>query len=180
VVTLTATPNAGYAFSSWTGDAQGATPQIQVTMDKAKTVTANFVAASIIVDNADGAAAVSLVSTWTVSTTTTGYLATNYLHDGNTGKGTKSVTFTPNLPATGQYQVAIRYTAGTNRATNVPVDIISAAGTSTATVNQQINGGQWNVLGTYAFNAGTTGKVQFRNAGTNGYVIADAVRFVKQ
>ncbi len=40
VVTVTATPNTGYAFSSWSGDCSG--PTCSVTMDSDKTVTANF------------------------------------------------------------------------------------------------------------------------------------------
>ena len=33
---------------------------------------------------------------------------------------------------------------------------------------------------TFAFSAGTGGKVVIKNAGTNGFVIADAVNFEKQ
>ncbi len=42
VVTLTATPVAGYQFVNWTGDVTGTNPSVQVTMDANKTVTANF------------------------------------------------------------------------------------------------------------------------------------------
>jgi acyl-CoA thioesterase I len=45
-------------------------------------------------------------------------------------------------------------------------------------VNQQINGGQWNLLGEYSFYAGNGGSVTIRNDGTSGYVIADAVMFI--
>ena len=41
-VTLTATQNAGYSFSSWSGDLAGNTNPATVTMDGNKTVTANF------------------------------------------------------------------------------------------------------------------------------------------
>jgi len=41
-VTLTATPAAGYQFTSWTGDDTGNAETLSVTMDKNKTVTANF------------------------------------------------------------------------------------------------------------------------------------------
>jgi hypothetical protein len=134
----------------------------------------------IIIDNTDGLGTVAIVGAWTPSTTTPGFIGTNYLHDGNTGKGTKSVTFTPNLPVSGQYQVAIRYTAGTNRATTVPVDITSTLGTNTVNVNQRLNNNQWVSLGTYTFNAGTSGSVQIRTTGTtDGFVVADAVSFVQ-
>lgn len=42
VVTLTATPNSGYSFANWSGDASGSTSPINITMDANKSVTANF------------------------------------------------------------------------------------------------------------------------------------------
>ena len=42
VVNLTATPNSGYNFTSWTGDASGTSSATTVTMNSNKTVTANF------------------------------------------------------------------------------------------------------------------------------------------
>lgn len=44
VVTLTATPAAGYTFSGWSGDLSGATNPIIITMDAAEAVTATFAA----------------------------------------------------------------------------------------------------------------------------------------
>ncbi len=41
-VTLTANPNNGYTFGSWTGDASGTNPSVQVTMSADRAVTANF------------------------------------------------------------------------------------------------------------------------------------------
>lgn len=43
-VVLTATPAAGYIFSSWSGDATGTTNPLTVTMDANKNITANFIA----------------------------------------------------------------------------------------------------------------------------------------
>ena len=42
-VTLTAVPNTGYRFDHWSGSASGTTNPVAVTMNGAKTVTANFV-----------------------------------------------------------------------------------------------------------------------------------------
>jgi uncharacterized repeat protein (TIGR02543 family) len=42
VVTLTATANAGYTFSGWSGAASGTTTPTTLTMDANKSVTANF------------------------------------------------------------------------------------------------------------------------------------------
>ena len=132
----------------------------------------------VIVDNADGPGRVQIVGTWTPSTGNPGYWATNYLHDGNTNKGTKTVTFRPNLTQAGDYEVSVWYVTGTNRATNVPVDVVYSGGTRTVRINERTKGSQWVVLGTNTFAAGTNGYVKIRTDGTtNGYVIADAVKF---
>jgi hypothetical protein len=44
LLSLEATPSVGYEFVSWSGDAQGLSPTVTVTMDSDKEVTANFVA----------------------------------------------------------------------------------------------------------------------------------------
>ena len=44
-------------------------------------------------------------------------------------------------------------------------------------VNQKRNQGQWNELGTFFFNAGTSGNVTISAEGSEGVVIADAIRF---
>jgi hypothetical protein len=50
-VTLTATPNSGYTFSSWSGDLTGSTNPAQITMDGNKTVTAVFLLIKAEEDN---------------------------------------------------------------------------------------------------------------------------------
>ena len=42
IVSLKATPNSGYTFSGWSGDASGTTNPIQITMNGNKSVTATF------------------------------------------------------------------------------------------------------------------------------------------
>jgi hypothetical protein len=129
-----------------------------------------------LVDNSDPNG-VQIIGSWTTSVSASGYYGANYIHDGNTAKGTKSVRFTPNLPWRGDYNVFLRWTQGSNRATNTPVDIIGLGGTNTVYVNQQNNGGLWMALGTYPFALGNGGGVMVRNGGTSAYVIADAVVF---
>ena len=131
----------------------------------------------LTVDNADSTG-VAIVGAWTASTATAGFYGANYIHDGNADKGTKSVTFTPTLPTNDVYGVYMRWAALDNRAASVPVDIIHPAGTNTVFINQQINGGIWNLLLTTNFTAGTNARVVIRTDGTSGYVLADAVQFV--
>jgi len=151
--------------------------QAQLTADK-QAIGPDADDSAIIVDDAD-ASGVSMAGSWTSSSSSAGYYGSDYLHDGNTNKGASSVTFTPTLPRDDLYQVYARWTANANRAGKVPIDIISPSGTKTVTVDQTQQGGQWVLLLTTNFNAGTAGQVRLRNTGTSGYVIADAVKFVE-
>lgn len=111
-------------------------------------------------------------------TTPTGFYGKDYMHDGNAGKGTKWVKFSPTLFQAGNYEVFGWWPmAATGNASNVPVEIVHTGGTANVTVNQQTTGGGWVSLGTYSFNAGAQGSVTFRNNGTTGRVCVDAVRF---
>lgn len=100
-----------------------------------------------------------------------------YLHDGNADKGMKSITFTPDLPSDGTYDVYLKWTQNKNRATNVPVEIVGAAGKETVTVNQREKGG-WVKIASGKFKAGNSSSLTISNKGTDGHVIADAVRWV--
>lgn len=100
-----------------------------------------------------------------------------YVHDGNAGKGSKSITFTPNLPTDGSYDVYLKWTQNRNRATNVPVEIVSASGKETVTVNQREKGG-WVKIATGKFKAGNTNSLTISNKDTDGHVIADAARWI--
>lgn len=129
-----------------------------------------------IVDNLESGAVFS--GFWSNSTSVAGYWGANYAHDNNSGKGSKTATFTPNLAAADVYKVYLRWTTNPNRATNVPVDIIHPAGTNTVFVDQTVNNGTWSQLLTTNFNAGTDGSLRIRTTGTTGYVIADAARWL--
>ena len=133
----------------------------------------------ILLDSESGQG-VTIAGTWHESTAVPQYHGANYLHDNNfqSGKGHNSVTYTPTVVASGQYEVYLIWAEHLNRASNVPVDIVHAGGTNTVSVNQRVNGGTWNLLGTFTFDTGTAGQVRIRTGGTNGVVIADAVRFV--
>lgn len=117
---------------------------------------------------------------WTQSSSDPGSYGGNYLHDGNTGSvGGKSIVFTPTITVAGNYNVYARWTASAVRATNTPMTVTYAGGTTAPLLqNQKLNNNTWMLLGTYYFNAGTSGNVTISNDGANGYVIADAVEFV--
>ncbi|WP_224364744.1 golvesin C-terminal-like domain-containing protein [Hyalangium versicolor] len=134
-------------------------------------------ASELIVDNA-GSGAVA-VGEWPTSSYTSGYQGTNYAHDNNADKGRKAFRFKPALGANGVYQVYARWTEDANRATAVPIDVVTAGGSVvTVKVNQRTGSGQWNLLGTFPLST-TQAEVIVRTDGTtDGYVVADAVRLV--
>jgi fibronectin-binding autotransporter adhesin len=119
--------------------------------------------------------AVTFTGRWWYGSFEPGFTGNEFVNDGNQLKGTKSVQFNLNLPGSGTYNVSIWNPAGSQNATNVPVDIITSTGTQTVTVNEQQNGGTWFSLGTFTF--GDTGSVIVNTTGTNGFVVADAVKF---
>jgi hypothetical protein len=89
------------------------------------------------------------------------------------------VEYRPNLPASGNYAVYEWHPQGANRTTDAPIAIKYHGGSQTVRINQQINGGQWNLLGTFNFAAGTAGYVRIQDNFTKGTVVmADAIKFV--
>ena len=85
-------------------------------------------------------------------------------------------TYNFNLPSAGEYEVFAWWSASSVHSTSVPHEITHRNGTSTVTVNQQENGGQWNQLGaTWNFDKTATITIRLKGVGT---VIADAIMLV--
>lgn len=102
-----------------------------------------------------------------------------FLHDKDSGKGSKQVEFFPTFARAGTYAVSIAYTTSRTRATNVPVTIEGFGPASTVLVDQkntEPNADGFVLLGNFDF-AATGGRVLISNSGTDGKVIVDAVRF---
>lgn len=131
----------------------------------------------VIVDNTSSGFTAS--SNWYTSTSTAGYYGTNY-HVRPTAAVSDLAKWTVTLPSDGTYKVYVRYTSGTNRPASAPYSVVHTTGTTTVNVNQQANGGTWVQLGQWQFYQGTAERVRLSCWTTAGYyVIADAVRFVK-
>lgn len=129
-----------------------------------------------VVDNAD-TTLVSVTGEWLSAASQPGYAGTDYLHDQNTGKGAKSVFFRVPAQVSGRQAVSIRWTANTNRAGKVRVEIHHQDGMSSRELNQRENGSTWNPLGIFRFSGAATEGVKILNDGSDGFVIADAVGF---
>jgi hypothetical protein len=133
-------------------------------------------ACEIIIDNPTA----TFVGTWATGTTSTD----RYGADSrwrSWGNGSSTATFTPNILVGGNYQVYEWHPQGSNRATDAKHTVVHSAGSTLVNVNQQINGGKWNLLGTYNFAVGTAGYIRIadNHADSTKVVFADAIRLVK-
>ncbi|MEM7697780.1 MAG: FAD-dependent oxidoreductase [Verrucomicrobiota bacterium] len=117
---------------------------------------------------------------WRSSASVGGYVAFGYQHDDNAGKGTSSATFRTQLPASGQYQVAIAYSPNGNRASNVPISVTHSEGDSIVLLDQRAKPETapfW-TIGTFTFDAEEEAVVKISNKDTDGHVIIDAVQWL--
>ena len=119
---------------------------------------------------------------WTVSSSNAGFSGSGYLYASSSNSITRYCTFSPSLPAAGTYRVLLSWVQSSNRATNTKVAITHSAGVENLTVNQKLDPdgiapeGGWKDVGTWTFAAGTAPLIRLDATGTDGLVIADAVR----
>ena len=88
-----------------------------------------------------------------------------------------TATWSSGVTEVGEYDVYARWTVHSNRASNAPYIVHHAAGQTTVIMNQQQDGGKWNLLGRFTLNPGESSRVELTDL-ANGVVIADAVAFV--
>jgi hypothetical protein len=108
-----------------------------------------------------------------------------YLHDQNSGKGSKKVTWQWTPAESGLYEIALRWSIGSSypwngspdRAHNTPVTVTHPGGQTAMQVDQREGDGFWCVLGRFQLHAGMAATVEISNTGTSKPVVADAVRF---
>ena len=134
----------------------------------------------IIVDN--GTANFSTGGAWTTSASSSGYYGSNYLHDGSAAVDTgKWAKWKPTFPATASYTVYARWAAASNRPSSVRYRVYHQGAVTDVFRNQQTSGGTWVSLGTYTFGSGNSesNRVTIDAGSAAGYVVADAVRFVR-
>jgi len=132
----------------------------------------------IIVDNGDPG--FSTTGVWETSSYSNAYGSNSLWTTRDQGS---TATWTINTP--GAYGVYAWWTAGQGRVNQVTYMINHASGSDTRSVNQKLNGGQWNLLGSFTFESG--GSVVLSDASSDpnsptpdisDSVCADAIRFV--
>ena len=123
--------------------------------------------------------AAELIGSWTPSSSVGGYVGVCYRHDGNEGKGMLKAVYRLTPPQAGRYELLVSYTPNANRATNVPVEIAHAGGSTRVTINQRQPPPRdrlFQPLGQFELSGPVT--VTIANAGTDGYVVIDAVQLL--
>ncbi len=102
-------------------------------------------------------------------------------HDGNSGKGEKNIVYAFKIPVPGRYEVRVSYASASNRASNVPVTVAHAGGSSTVLVNQKTAPPIDNLfisVGVFVFDPAAKAAVTIGNKDTNGIVGVDAVQLL--
>jgi hypothetical protein len=135
----------------------------------------------IVIDNptAKSVGGSGVGGNWTRSTNVTGFYGDDYQVHAATSD-TAWARWTPRFRSTGYYEVYLRWTAATDRASAVQVTVNTPSGQYKRWVNQRVNGNRWYSLGQYSFKAGyapTSGSVTMYATGADGYAIADSVMF---
>ncbi len=138
--------------------------------------------ASLVIDsnNATNPTATRYVAPgtgWFSSTSVPGYYNTGY-YAGSTQAISDPTRFWFYESASKCYKVEAWWTGGSNRGTSIPFIAYNAAGVELgrSNVNQQINGGRWNNIGTWRFTSGWNQVAISRWTTSGYYAIADAVR----
>jgi N-acetyl-anhydromuramyl-L-alanine amidase AmpD len=128
-------------------------------------------------NNSANARVLAPSANWVSSTNVAGYYGSGYWA-APTAAVSDGVHFEFYLPAAATRTVYAWWTAAADRATTTPFVMFNASGTSLGTVNrnQQVNGGSWQLLGTYNFSAGWNRVTVSRWTTAGYYVIADAIQ----
>ena len=121
------------------------------------------------------------IGAWRESKSVSSFIGEGYLTDDGDRNESKTLTFLPELPEPGKYEVRFAYTPSSNRASNVQVSVFSADGDKTILVNEKESptiDGHFVSLGHFNFDKNGQAYVLVSNEGVDGHVTADAVQFI--
>jgi hypothetical protein len=124
----------------------------------------------VVLDDADA----QKKGDWVESHSVPQKVGVGYAHDNNAEKGAMTVTFTPDIPETGAYQLILISTPNPNRASNVPVTITVGGETKTVQVNQKT--AAFSMLGKFKLTKGKSATITVSNKDTDGYVVVDGLQ----
>ena len=132
-----------------------------------------------IIDNAD--CNFNVVGTWGTAPppALTGIYGADLRYHAVGGTGAETATWAAELvDGPGTYEVSVWYIAAGALASDAPFTVNHVGGSTTVSVNQQVNGSQWVSLGSFDFDGSASEGVTLSD-NANSWVIADAVRFVR-
>ncbi|MDZ4859806.1 MAG: FAD-dependent oxidoreductase [Candidatus Hydrogenedentes bacterium] len=130
----------------------------------------------IVIDDLDA----ELSEGWLTSSSVPRFVGNWYRHDANELKGELTARYKPKSLPAGKYEVRVSYSANPNRATNVPVTITHADGTTAQTINERETpryDQAFVSVGVYTFEKDNA-EVVLSNEGTDGHMVIDAVQFL--
>ncbi|MCE9560345.1 MAG: N-acetylmuramoyl-L-alanine amidase [Armatimonadetes bacterium] len=133
-----------------------------------------------VIDNTD--TAFSVTGTWSTSSAAADRVGTNYRYALQKNKTTNSAQWNLNVTSEGMYDLFAWWPTGSSNAPAVTYTVTDVMqGSVVRTFNQQINGGQWNLIGRARLAPGTD-KVNMslfgRDADFTKLAVADAVKVV--
>ncbi len=134
--------------------------------------------AAIVIDNSSVGFATT--GAWKSSTWSGGgrFVNSNFLYTEPGGTPPDSASWTPTIPASGQYDVYVDWSAAaTDRASAVTYTVHHALGSTAVVKDQRTGGGQWQLLGRFQMDPGLGHRVELSDAGADGRVAADAAQF---
>jgi hypothetical protein len=132
----------------------------------------------IVVDDSQA----TLVGSWSVSAANHPFVGDGYRHNRNEKSGDHQAVFEAKIVDSGMYEVRIAYTENANRAKKVPIAIEHAGGVTNILIAQNTApplDGLFVSVGKYRMDSSRPARVTISCAGTDGYVIADAVQWLK-
>jgi len=121
---------------------------------------------------------------WNHSTKIPGFIGSGYRFSGTPDEpndGSATATFRFTAPAAGEYRLDMAYSPDPTRANNVPVSIASGEMIANFSVDQQaaLTKGSYREIGTVTLTDGEETVITIGTTGTTGFVIVDALRFVR-
>ena len=119
---------------------------------------------------------------WSRSANFKPHIATGYLHDERRGDGQSSAIFRFTVPKAGRYDLRMAYSAHETRAKNVPLTIQSGGRKTELSVDQTLGipaGETFRSIAVVELAADVETIITVSNAGTDGFVILDAIQLIK-
>ncbi len=138
---------------------------------------------SQVVDNADpDRFYVHRRANWSTSSSNPQRYGPDYRYRSPTTSG-RDAYYRVNTPTAGNYTVYAWWPASSSNNSSTTFWIYTTSGWVKRSVDQRTNGGQWVELGTYAMNADDDWNIEVdygKYSASTGYIIADAVKIVRQ